>query len=188
MEDINEIIHEESDEEMNFGTPPDVAEAALNVSNNLLPEKSKVIYEKRYNQFLQWCMSKKIQHFSENVLLGYFSQELNHLKSSSLWAIYSMLKTTLNTRKNVDISKYHKLIAYLKKKSHNHCPKKSKTLDLHQIKSFITDAPDTTYLMKKVSQIEKNVNQIVDLNSNFRWLLFSEYLVLAVETNWYACS
>lgn len=157
MEDVKEIFQEEIDEEIIFGTPPDVAEAARNVSNNLLPEKSKIIYEKRYNEFIQWCMRKKIKNFSENVLLGYFSQKLNHLKSSSLWAIYSMLKTTLNIRQNVDISKYHKLIAFLKKESSNHCPKKSKTLALDQIKSFITDAPDTINLMKKASKIEKKI-------------------------------
>lgn len=139
------------DEEFIFCTPPDVFEAAQDVLHNLLPEKSKAIYEKRYHQFMEWCLKKKIQNYSENVLLAYFSTELKSYQSSSLWSIYSMLKSTLSTKQNIDISKYHKLMAFLKKKSSTHCPKKSKTLDLHQIKKFINDAPDNVYLMKKVS-------------------------------------
>lgn len=142
-----------SDSDSFAGTPPDITETAKNINLNLLPAKSKLIYEKRYSNFISWCEKKKIKSYSESVLLVYFDQELKQLQSSSLWSIYSMLRSTLCYKHNVDISKYHKLIAFLKRKSAGYKPKKSKTLDLSEITTFLIEASDEVYLMKKVSII-----------------------------------
>ena len=62
-------------------TPPDVAEIANNAYTDLLPEKSRAIYEKTYSEFMTWCEEKHITRHSETVMLAYFSNIAN---SSSL--------------------------------------------------------------------------------------------------------
>ncbi|KAK4886547.1 hypothetical protein RN001_002818 [Aquatica leii] len=61
-----------------------------------------------------------------------------------------MLRTCLNLNKNVDISKYHKLQAFLKRNSTGYQPKKSKILDDSQINKFLNEANDQCYLGIKV--------------------------------------
>lgn len=41
-------------------TPPDVAEIANNAYTDLLPEKSRAIYEETYSEFMTWCEEKHI--------------------------------------------------------------------------------------------------------------------------------
>ncbi|XP_050501217.1 uncharacterized protein LOC126881172 isoform X2 [Diabrotica virgifera virgifera] len=71
-------------------------------------------------------------------------------KPSYLWTRLSMLKTTLKAYENVDISSFSSLFAYLKGKSKHHKAKKSKALNAWQIQHFLTEAPDSTYLLMKV--------------------------------------
>ena len=71
----------------------------------------------------------------------------------SLWKKYSMLKSTLKVYKNVNISVYGKLIAYLKSESRTYKPKKAKILEKHHIEKFLKEAPDNTFLMMKVFYI-----------------------------------
>lgn len=87
-------------------TPPDISNAAKDISNQLLPEKSRKQYEKAYQDFMNWKISKSSTSFSEDVLLVYFQELSEKFKSSSLWTFYSMLKSTLSINHNVDISKY----------------------------------------------------------------------------------
>lgn len=102
-------------EEITNCTPPEISEAANAAKLSLLPKKSAKIYENQYKLFLQWCTVNSVKNTSENVLLAYFSEKAKQFKSSSLWGIYSMLKATLIAKRNVDISKYVKLIAFLKR-------------------------------------------------------------------------
>lgn len=51
-------------------TPPDVAEMASRVTMNLLPEKSKKIYLKVYDDYKKWLLLKSAST-SENVMLAY---------------------------------------------------------------------------------------------------------------------
>lgn len=144
-------IESDCDVEEFSGTPPEITDAAKIVNLSLLPPKSRLIYEKRYSNLVEWCTKKKIKKYSENVLLVYFNNELQNMSSSSLWSIYSMLRSTLLFNDNIDISEYKKLVALLKRKSVGYKPKKSKTFDLHQVTTFLNDAPDEIFLMKKVS-------------------------------------
>lgn len=64
-----------------------------------------------------------------------------------------MLKTMLKLKKNVDLGKFFKLIAFLKKKMVGYRPKKSKILSADQVENFLTAAPDQSYLLMKVATI-----------------------------------
>lgn len=130
--------------------PAEIIGLAESAVENLLPDKSQHIYEKKYSLFMEWCKKKKISIITEKVLLAYFSSELNELQPSTLWSTYSMLKSTLKLRKNVDISNYYQLGSFLKKKSVGHQPKKSSVFHLKEIKKFVVEAPDEKFLLKKV--------------------------------------
>lgn len=132
-------------------TPPEMREEATKLTENLLPEKSKSLYLKAYTAFRNWCITNKATTISENVLLAYFSKYASDKKASSSWAHYSMLKSTILLKENINISKYFKLIAFLKKQNVNYTPKKSSVFTQDEITNFITHAPDDCYITAKVS-------------------------------------
>lgn len=121
--------------------------------HNILPTKSKEIYEKAYNDFITWCVSNKINDCSEKTLLEYFTVKSKILKASSMMTVYSMLKSTLQLYHKTDISKFSKLLTYLKIQSNSHTPKRTKILTKKQVLAFLTEAPDEKYLMVKVALI-----------------------------------
>lgn len=141
----------ESDCEDFPNTPPDVAEAANAASLELLPEKSKIRYIRERSIFVTWCKQKNIKKFTESVLLAYFAENSKKMKSSTLWSSYSMLKTCLIVQDNVDISKFSKLIAFLKRKSVGYRAKKSRIFTRTEISRFLLEAPDESFLMMKVN-------------------------------------
>ncbi|KAJ8978082.1 hypothetical protein NQ317_000686 [Molorchus minor] len=70
--------------------PQDIVEAAASEAVlNLLPTKSRNLYDKTYNQFREWCKRKKVQTYTENVMLAYLHEKSNEYKSSTVWAQYS---------------------------------------------------------------------------------------------------
>lgn len=151
------MFEADSDFEDPFYIPVDVTAAANAAIEDLLPSKSKDRYEKTYSAFEDWCSFKNVKVVTEEVLLAYFAEKTNHYKSSSLWSMYSMLKSTLLLKKNVDIKKFPKLIAYLKRKSVGYQAKKSKTFSRAEIDQFLIEAPDKEFLMMKVN---KNVYKL----------------------------
>ncbi|KAJ8981012.1 hypothetical protein NQ317_008260 [Molorchus minor] len=100
---------------MNNCESEEIVEAANIAISNLLPTKSRSLYDKAYNRFKKWCAEKNLQVYSENVLLAHFSENAKNYKSSTLWAQYSMVKSCLIIYDNIDISKFPKLITFLKK-------------------------------------------------------------------------
>ena len=52
--------------------PPEIVEAAEEVTLNLLPDKSKRLYVSTYNNFKSWRATKKTTLFVEEVFLAYF--------------------------------------------------------------------------------------------------------------------
>ncbi|KAJ8914785.1 hypothetical protein NQ315_014526 [Exocentrus adspersus] len=142
----------DSEESINC-TPEDIIESAVTATMNLLPAKSKEKYLKEYDSFMDWRIKKGINSFTERVLLAYFEMKSKMWKSSTLWSTYSKLKATIMVNNDVDISKYSKLIAYLKNKSTGYKPKKSKTFSREEIYKFLLQAPDDHYLMHKVALI-----------------------------------
>ncbi|XP_050300116.1 uncharacterized protein LOC126738720 [Anthonomus grandis grandis] len=67
---------------------------------------------------MDYRTNKNVTSFSENVVMAYFLELGSKMKYSTLWANYSMLKATLDIRHDVDISKYSKLRAFLKRQAH----------------------------------------------------------------------
>ena len=64
-----------------------------------------------------------------------------------------MIQSVLKLNHDVDLEKYGKLRAFLKRKSEGFQAKKSKTLTPDEIKKFIDEAPNATYLLHKVNKI-----------------------------------
>lgn len=128
----------------------DIQAAAEEASKELLPEKSREIYEKQYKKFKEWCAYKNVENLNENVLLAYFYEKSKDFKASTLWSHYSMLKSKLIIENNLDISKFSKLTAFLKRKNDGYNPKKSKILDADQVQRFLTEASDEDHLLTKV--------------------------------------
>lgn len=131
-------------------TPPELKEIAENALDDLLPPKSRGNYEKQYLKFQEWCKEKELHAISENVLIAYFQMQHFKYKPSTLWTIYSMLRSCLSIYKDIDISQYKKLQALLKRLSQGYEPKKSKIFEEIDINKFIQEADDKIYLAKKV--------------------------------------
>lgn len=130
--------------------PHEISEAAKTAIYELLPTKSRERYELVYNLFQKWSSDKKVHTINEEVILAYFMEKSKVLKPSSLWSNYSMLKSTINIKNNIDISRYPKVIAFLKRKSVGYKPKKSKVLNKEEIDKFLSEAEDNIYLVTKV--------------------------------------
>lgn len=141
-----------SDSEEDFipGTPPEIREQAIAATLDLLPAKSRKLYEKEYDLFMHWCKQKTVSNISESVLLTYLSEKAKTFKCSSLWSKFSMLKAVLNVKNNVDVSNYQKVKAFLKRQSTGYRAKKSKVFDRAHVERFLLEAPDEKFLMLKV--------------------------------------
>lgn len=105
-------VSSSSDDEI----PKEVLNIRKAATFNLLPDKSQHRYEKEYGLFMDWCSSKKVKGISEDIMLAYFVDKFKDGKSFSLWSYYSMLRSTISIKNNVDISRNAKLMAYLKRK------------------------------------------------------------------------
>ncbi|KAJ8942277.1 hypothetical protein NQ317_010642 [Molorchus minor] len=146
------------------GESEEIVEAANIAISNLLPTKSRSLYDIAYNRFKKWCAVKNVQVYSEECFVGI-------LQSSTLWAQYSMVKSCLRIYDNIDISKFPKLIAFLKRTGDGYQAKKSKILTKSEIDRFLSSADDKELLMIKVGLIlgiagacrtDKLVNLTVD--------------------------
>lgn len=136
----------------------DIEESAALAVQSLLPVKSKDKYENAYRQFDDWCKERRVKVITEEVLLAYFEQKSRVYKSSTLWSLYSMLRTTLSMKKNIDIKKFVSLIAFIKRKSVGQLSKKSSVLTKSEVETFLKEADDTTYLMMKVKLNNKSLH------------------------------
>lgn len=137
-------------EDYDVDTPQEVLDSANAAAFNLLPEKSKGIYKKTYDQFKSWCSSKNVSKITENVVLAFLGEKSKHIAPPTLWSTYSMLKATLSVNDNIDLKKFSKLVPYLKKKSVGYKPRKSKIFSKEDISNFIKRADDEDYLLMKV--------------------------------------
>jgi hypothetical protein len=129
--------------------PEKIIEAAP-VVGNLLQSKSETLYDMTYKNFKKWCMEKNVEAITENVLLVFFGEKVKTFKFSTLWAQYSMIKAFMSIYDNVNISKFSKLVAFLKRNSEGYLPKKSKLLTRENVETFLTEANNNEHLMTKV--------------------------------------
>ncbi|KAJ8982373.1 hypothetical protein NQ317_006960 [Molorchus minor] len=107
---------------MNNCESEEIVEAANIAISNLLPTKSRSLYDIAYNRFKKWCAEKNVQ---------------------SCLIIYD----------NIDISKFPKLIAFLKRTGDGYQAKKSKILTKSEIDRFLSSADDKEFLTIKVGLI-----------------------------------
>jgi hypothetical protein len=82
-----------------------------------LSEKSKERYIMVYEKFLKLRKINKTKSFSKNMFLTNFSKLSTEIKPSTLWSIYSMLKSMKNMKYNINVGTYLKLQVFLKRKS-----------------------------------------------------------------------
>ena len=102
-------------------TPADVKEQAASAIAGLLPDASRVRYERAYATYLAWCSEQDVSNnASESALLACFSGLRGRYASSSLWSIYSMLKVMIRVNPNVDIGNLLLLTHWLKENSKGH--------------------------------------------------------------------
>lgn len=130
--------------------PLEVKKEAQAACYKLLPKKSKDNYDKEFRHFEEWRKQQSITGINEEVMLAYFHIYRRKIAPSSLWTKYSMLRSTLKVYMNSDISKYGKLISYLKSEARTHKSKKAKILERLHIEKFLNEAPNNKYLMMKV--------------------------------------
>lgn len=141
-----------SNSEMSL-TPESIREEANSIINNLLPSNSRDRYLKTYKHFMEWREEKNVKSFSENVFLAYFNELAKKYQPSSLWSTYSMLKSTVISKNNINLKNYDKLVAFLKRQSDGYKCKKSKVFTSQEIETFLKQAPDDVYLATKVKLI-----------------------------------
>lgn len=120
-------------------------------SGQNLTERSKIKYDHQYNSFIEWSSKRNITEYTEPVLLQYFIDKSSSLKSSSLWAMYSMLRSTFIAKLNINIGNFKGLLGFLKQASFGYVSEKTKIFNRDEINRFLSQAPDNqTYLMYKV--------------------------------------
>ncbi|KAJ8915671.1 hypothetical protein NQ315_000603 [Exocentrus adspersus] len=131
----------------------DIIEEAWSVGRPaLIPDKSRERYQNR--KFLKSGATKKGVNTDEKSLLAYFVIRNEKLKApGSLWAEYSMLKSTIFLHESIDISKFSMLIAFLKKKNVGYQPKKASVFTVEEIIKFLLEAPDDKFLVHKVGMM-----------------------------------
>lgn len=129
---------------------PELRAIAVKGEESLLPVKSKHRYEKAYQSFKAWCADKNVHKSgSEAVLLAYFNEMGQSKQSLTLWSTYSMLRTTLNIKEGVDISKFGKVLAFWNRQNIGYKAKKSSTFTIENIEEFL-QMGSKSFLVQKV--------------------------------------
>ncbi|XP_065223183.1 uncharacterized protein LOC135847549 [Planococcus citri] len=137
-----------------------------------VPEKSKHRYESMYDGFVKWQEDNGYAgHFIQDVVLKFFTELANSKSPATLWSCYSMLRSMLHLKQNVDISKYTDLKEFIKSRNKDHIPVKAKIFTDEQLLKFINEAPDAVYLATKVVLIFTlmgacKTDELVDMGVN----------------------
>lgn len=118
-----------------------------------LSDRSNDRYVSAYEKFLSWQRSQKTNSFDEDVLLKYFHEAANTFAPTTLFSMYSMLKNTIYSNHNLNISAYSRLLAFLREKQLGYRSKKTYFFSADEIKKFFLEAPDSKYLGIKVRHI-----------------------------------
>ncbi|KAJ8667893.1 hypothetical protein QAD02_009556 [Eretmocerus hayati] len=144
-----------SDDEEDFGLPQHILDAARDAVESCLPKKSRPKYEKEYETFVNWklkSINKPGIKTTEPLMLAYFSKLVSDgLVVSTLWSKWSMLKTMIQSREDVDISTFIKLKRLLKERKEGYRVKQAAAFCTEELKKFLTKAPDAEYLDVKVA-------------------------------------
>lgn len=151
LDDIpfEELSMDEDEIDENFD---DIAKTIIKEVN--LPKKSADRYLLVYETYKKWKIENShllsAQGNEENNLLIYFHKMKEKFQPSTLWSVYSMLKTTLYSEENIQIKDFVHLNSLIKKNSKGYRPKQSLAFVWEHIIKFMNDAPDIAYLAMKV--------------------------------------
>lgn len=137
------------DEDMEYKYFPDTPEEPS--KPHVIPALSKLKYDKAYDDLQRWNKKNGETSISQTVLLKYFMQMAEKNKPNTLWAYYSMIKATLRSNDNIDITSWSKLLDFLKRNNRGYKPDKAKLFTEDEIEEFLNDAPDDKWLDVKVS-------------------------------------
>lgn len=141
--------------EMHSDSDEDQLNDSKNSTFHSLPRKTKQAYINQFENFMDWCKKHEYNAYTEEVLLQYFTEKSKNCKSSTLCAIYSMLRATIEIKLNTKINDFTKVTAFLKKNSIGYQRTQSKTFTWNEINRFLTDASDETHLFNKVYPCRK---------------------------------
>ena len=86
-------------------------------------------------------------------MLVYFNTVASKYAPTSQWLMYSMLKSVIKIRENIDISKFFMVNATMKKVAQYYVPKKAEIFTQEEVMMFLEEASDDFYLVHKVSKI-----------------------------------
>ena len=134
-------------------TPPRICEIVQTVRDYALPSRSKKKYKNAYLDFGKWKKKENTAVTSENVLIAYFKELSEKFRPTTLWATYSMLKSTIHQKENTIIETFKSLIVFLKRKAEGYVPKKAKVLKTTEVEKFLKEAPNNQYLATKVRKL-----------------------------------
>lgn len=152
-------------------TPPELRAMAEKATEGLIPTKSNKAYKKQFDIFSTWCEHNNVKLITENVLMAYF-HTISDKKSSTLWTTYSILRTMINIRYNIDISKYLRLQGQLKRHSEKYEPKNTNmmTKDIeYKADSILVSVPKTKTNMPRLFAItDSNWVNLVKHYANLR--------------------
>lgn len=134
-------------------TPPKLKEQINKESERMIPSTSKKEYDRIYNDFKKYLVAQKTTKISSSTVFGYFTYLATEkiFVYSTLWKNYSALKAELKIHENFDISKFDKIVPYICSFKKGYVAKKSLIFEQDQIDKFMSDAPNSEYLLHKIS-------------------------------------
>lgn len=117
------------------------------------PHKSKIRYLTKYKSFCEWRTKKfNTNVATEDMMLNYFKELAEKSQPSTLYSVYSLLKTMLLQAEKTDISTYAELKKFLSTKSKGFKSKKAEHLTAQNVSDFVKFAPNKKYLASKVNK------------------------------------
>lgn len=128
----------------------DIFDTVKHATRKDLPLKSKLKYKAAYDHFIDWKRERNTVAWNESIFLDYFRELIGKVKPPTLYARFSMLKSTIFMNDNVDIGPYKELTTLIKNASKGYKSIEPKALTNDEIHKFLKDAPNYCYLAVKV--------------------------------------
>ncbi|KAJ8910045.1 hypothetical protein NQ315_008905 [Exocentrus adspersus] len=125
--------------------PAIVAARAEKANEELLPKKSKLLYDKEYECFETWTSRNSVIDISKTVLMGFFQELPQHIVDEVLNAEDHII--------SIQKSKYRRISSFrslFETDVERIYPKKSKILTREDTLKFIKETSSHTYLLEKV--------------------------------------
>ncbi|KAF7992179.1 hypothetical protein HCN44_001504 [Aphidius gifuensis] len=148
------IFIDESSNDDDFQSNIDTSDPLLKqncaLSTKPLRESSNKVYEHKYNKFKEWMKFEKINDITEDAVLKYIDIMRKKFAPATASQNVTMLRYTINKYHNIDICNYP-LVQCLARELHFLWKNKitNKLFNLHEIQTFLLNAPDSPFLLIK---------------------------------------